>query len=149
MSEETPMYPEAEAKRPGLFRRLWRFIKITFVVLVIIIALSYLPGSWLGEEGSRLRQAHDITLDIRDLTYGLAFDTASALYAGTRGLYQEYDDQLPEAVTDWLDPWLAEEPAEPMPASTPTAAPTSSQEAMPAEPESPAATPEQEADPNQ
>lgn len=144
MSEDNPIH--SRPRKPGLFRRLWRFIKTTFVVLVILIALSYLPASLLGDPDSRLRQAHDITLDIRALTYTLAFDAGAALHAGTQGLYQSYGDQLPTAVTDWLDPWLAEEPAEAMPASTPSEAPAPSQEAMPAEPESPEATPETETD---
>ncbi len=147
MSEDTPIYSRPE--KPGLFRRLWRFIKTTFVVLVILIALSYLPASLLGDPDSRLRQAHDITLDIRALTYALIFDAATSLHAGAQGLYRSYGDQLPPAVTDWLDPWLAEEAAEPMPASTPAAEAPPSQEAMPDEPESPAASPEQETDPNQ
>lgn len=140
MSEDTPIH--SEPGKPGLFRRLWRFIKTTFVVLVILIALSYLPASLLGDPDSRLRQAHAITLDIRALTYGLSFDAATALHAGTRGLYQSYGDQLPPAITDWLDPWLAEETAEPMPASPPPAEPASTQEPIPAEPTSPAPEPE-------
>lgn len=143
MSEDTPIY--SEPRKPGLFRRLWRFIKTTFVVLVILIALSYLPASLLGDPDSRLRQAHDITLDIRALTYGLTFDAATALHAGVQGLYQSYGEQLPPAITDWLDPWLAEDAAEPMPASSPTAQPASAPEPMSTESAAPEAAPETDA----
>lgn len=116
MKAETEEVPaRVKQRRPGLFSCIWGFIKKTVVVLVVIIALSYLPGDWFGDDAPRLQQAHRITLETRDLTYSLLGDASVGLRDGAQALYRDYGDRLPPAVTEYLDPWLATEQSTPAP----------------------------------
>lgn len=97
-----PPSARSDPPRPGIFRRAGRMLRSLLLLVLLIVALSYLPESWSEQQHPHVQEALRICGDIRDLLYRVGVDIWHWLHSESPLWYQRLHALLPESLSAYL-----------------------------------------------